>query len=183
VVFDLNQGGAADEIDTVVKMLKEHKNSEFTFILISSVMAWAGTSPKEPREESHNTTEDEELTKEEKERKYCTDLLDEDFQLRMPSTRFAKLKIIENLVLQLPKFCPKIKVHVVCAGILYGNGERIFFEHFRKAWIGESVPLLSDGFNSLPTIHVIDLARLIKKIVFEPTNKPYILAVDHGQST
>ena len=71
----------------------------------------------------------------------------------------------------------------MCTGILYGNGEKVFYEHFRKAWINEKVPLLGEGFNTIPTIHVVDVARLIKKIIFEPPKTKYILAVDNGMNS
>lgn len=60
-----------------------------------------------------------------------------------------------------------VKVHLICTGILYGNGERIFYEHFRRAWIGDKLPLLGEGLNYIPTIHVVDVARLIKKVIFD----------------
>lgn len=49
-----------------------------------------------PKETNGNESEDEELTEKEKERKYTTDFTDEDYLSRLPSTRFAKLKLIEN---------------------------------------------------------------------------------------
>jgi len=91
--------------------------------------------------------------------------MEEDFEMRMPSTRFAHLKHIENLVLQVSNFQPRIKPYVVCAGIMYGNGERILFEHFRKMWAGEKLPLLGEGTNTLPMVHVKDIARIVKKII------------------
>jgi hypothetical protein len=32
-------------------------------------------------------------------------------------------------------FRANIKVHVVCAGILYGLGEETFHNHFKHAWL------------------------------------------------
>jgi adenylate kinase len=54
----------------------------------------------------------------------------------------------------------------VCCGILYGNGERVLYDHFRKAWTGIPLPLLGEGYNVIPTIHVKDVARLIKNMIF-----------------
>jgi adenylate kinase len=76
-----------------------------------------------------------------------------------------------------------IKAYIVCTGILYGHGERILYDHFRKAWIGGKLPLLGEGHNIPPTIHVVDVARLIKKVIFEIPKQQYILAVDHGMTT
>mgnify|MGYP001946248637 CR=1 FL=1 len=76
---------------------------------------------------------------------------------------------------------PNLRVHVLCSGIRYGNGERTFYDHFQKAWIQSPVnlPIIGEGENLVPTIHVIDLARLVRRIVFEnPKEHPYIFAID-----
>lgn len=39
------------------------------------------------------------------------------------------------------------------------------FEHFRKMWTGEKIPLLGDGNNTLPMCHVKDVATLVKKVI------------------
>ena len=44
-------------------------------------------------------SEDEDMSTEDRERMCTTDFIDEDYLTRMPSTRFANLKFIENLVL------------------------------------------------------------------------------------
>ena len=74
-----------------------------------------------------------------------------------------------------------LRVHVLCSGIRYGNGERTFYDHFQKAWIQEPVelPIIGDGENLVPTIHIIDLARLVRRVVIEnPKVHPYIFAID-----
>ena len=45
---------------------------------------------------------------------------------------------------------PKLRVHVLCSGIRYGNGERTFYDHFQKAWIQDPVelPIIGDGLRS-----------------------------------
>ena len=76
---------------------------------------------------------------------------------------------------------PKLRVHVLCSGIRYGNGERTFYDHFQKAWIQNPVnlPIIGDGENLVPTIHIIDLARLVRRVVIEnPKVYPYIFAID-----
>lgn len=62
---------------------------------------------------------------------------------------------------------PKLKVHVLCSGIRYGNGERQFYELFKTAWLQspEKLFYLEKGDNLIPTIHVIDLARVVRRIV------------------
>ena len=41
--------------------------------------------------------------------KFTTDYLEEDFAIRMPATKFAPLKQLENLLLSLPKLQPLLK--------------------------------------------------------------------------
>ena len=194
VVFDVNFG-SSDDVDSIVKFLKEQQHGlpkPITFIVTSSVMSWASTEPKKAKELDQMTDNSDfdvdHLSPEDRERLLTTELLDEDYLSRMPSTRFAKLKQIENLVLQLPKFQPSVRSLVVCLGIVYGHGERTLYEHFRKSWTGTTLPLLGDGSNKLPTIHVKDAARLIKKIIFERENTTIALSnslnltLSHGHS-
>lgn len=86
------------------------------------------------------------------------------------------------------KFHKKLRVHVVCSGLIYGHGEANdgFYEFFRKAWISlhpelAALPVIGDGSNCLPTIHVRDLARFILAITEDSAKriqKPYLIAVD-----
>lgn len=62
------------------------------------------------------------------------------------------------------KFNKYARVHCICAGIQYGNGEVTFYDHFRRAWLSleeslAKVPVIGSGTNLVPTIHVLDLAR------------------------
>lgn len=67
---------------------------------------------------------------------------------------------------------PNLRSFVLCSGIQYGNGEEVFYEHFKEAWLqnpGELV-VIGDGKNRIPTIHVRDLATFAKKITEKPPN-------------
>jgi len=90
------------------------------------------------------------------------------------------LKTLETLALSSVKAQPKLKVYVLCAGILYGNGERVFYNHFKSSWLQApaNLPFIGSGDNLIPTIHVIDLARLVRRIVAEVPENYYIFAVD-----
>jgi len=71
-----------------------------TLIILSSIMSWSGTEPKEPKSRDMvENSEDEDMSTEDRERMCTTDFIDEDYLIRMPSTRFANIKFIENLVL------------------------------------------------------------------------------------
>lgn len=104
-----------------------------------------------------------------------------DYHLRVPHAKFQHLKTLETVAMSSVKTQPKLRVHVLCSGIRYGNGERIFYDHFQKAWIQNplALPVVGEGKNLVPTIHVIDLARLVRRVVIEnPKEHPYIFAID-----
>ena len=55
---------------------------------------------------------------------------EEDFYLRVPHANFEALKTLETVAMSAVKTQPKLRVHVLCSGIRYGHGERIFYDHF-----------------------------------------------------
>jgi len=74
------------------------------------------------------------------------------------------------------KINKKLKVHVLCSGLPYGNGESndMFYEFFRRAWLSlhpqlAALPIVGSGDNVIPTIHVTDLARSIQFLIQNPT--------------
>lgn len=104
-----------------------------------------------------------------------------DYHLRVPHDDFNHIKTLETTAMSSVNTQPKLKVHVLCSGIRYGNGERTFYDHFQKAWIQSpcELPIIGDGENLVPTIHIIDLARLVRRVVIEnPKVYPYIFAID-----
>lgn len=104
-----------------------------------------------------------------------------DCHLRVPHESFSRIKTLETTAMSSVNTQPKLRVHVLCSGIRYGNGERTFYDHFQKAWIQNPVnlPIIGDGENLVPTIHIIDLARLVRRVVIEnPKVYPYIFAID-----
>lgn len=198
VIYDLMTADF-DEVDHVIKTFKTAQDyeSEKTLILISSVMTWVNTPPKfkkegeeeeeEPEEEEPEEPEEGEEEEKEEELPEGEDpppqpipFKERDFHLRVPSPRFQTLKTLETLALSSVKAQPKLRVYVLCAGILYGNGERIFYNHFKKAWLQapEKLPYIGKGDNLIPTIHVIDLARLVRRVVNDQPDHYYIFAVD-----
>ncbi len=74
----------------------------------------------------------------------------------------------------------------MCSGLPFGNGEAndIFYEFFRRAWLSShpelaALPVVGEGNNSLPTIHVSDLAQCVRSITtMKETTKQYFVAVD-----
>jgi len=45
------------------------------------------------------------------------------------------LKALETLCISAGNSKPNLKSYVLCSGILYGNGEDVFYNHFKNAWL------------------------------------------------
>lgn len=193
----------------MIKTLKTSELDEpKTLVLLSSVMSWYNTPAKfteekkddaeeEEAEEEAPEDEEEEEEKEEGNEEEKDGPVDEngepivrqkplfykesDYHLRVPHERYQHLKTLETLALSSTTTQEKLRVHVMCAGIRYGNGERIFYDHFQQAWIQNprALPIIGKGENLIPTIHIIDLAGLVKRVVIDnPKVHPYIFAID-----
>lgn len=148
-----------------------------------------GSEEEPPSEEEENkeAEEEEEVEPELDENgepivvKQPIDFKETDYHLRVPHADFNHIKTLETTAISSVNTQPKLRVHVLCSGIRYGNGERAFYDHFQKAWIQNPValPMIGEGENLVPTIHVIDLARLVRRVVIEnPKVYPYIFAID-----
>lgn len=104
---------------------------------------------------------------------------EEDYKHRVPSEEYEEIKRIEDEILSFTK--DKLKIYVLASGIMYGSGESIFESHFKKAWLQKpsSLPYLGRGKNFVPTVHVKDLARMVKKVAETKPEKNYIFAIDN----
>ena len=145
IVYDLLSSNF-EEVDHVIKSLKgaEYERDK-VLVLISSVMTWVNTTPKESKPTDEGEGPDAVKEGEEGEEQQPLDengepaprrlfFRESDFQLRVPSPKFQALKTLETIALSSVKAQPRLRVYVLCAGILYGNGERVFYEHFSSAW-------------------------------------------------
>lgn len=105
--------------------------------------------------------------------------LEEDFATRVPSSEYEEIKRIEDEILEFKK--ENVKCYILASGIMYGMGESIFESHFKKAWLQdpERLPYVGEGRNLVPTVHVKDLARMVKKVFETKPEKQYIFAVDN----
>eukprot|EP00439_Symbiodinium_sp_Y106_P002602 s7660_g1.t1 len=178
IVYDLHSADLND-VETLIKELKVAElGHETTFVLISSVMAWANTrkqyvpleSPEEEEEGVDDEVEEVEVKKRPKE------LTDADLERRA-------WKYLETLVLSLSSKA-KLRPHVIGAGILYGNGETVFNELFKAAWLTQPVhKIIAPGDNYIPCVHVRDVARLVRVVVSDASLGSYLLAVDHSRLT
>jgi len=104
---------------------------------------------------------------------------EQDYLKRRASSEYAKIKEVEDRVLNFKK--ENVKTYVISAGVLYGLGEAIFNHHFERAWKQdpEKLPIIGEGKNYVPTIHVKDLARMVKKIFEAPPEQQYIFGIDN----
>jgi adenylate kinase len=165
-------------------------------------MTWVNTPPKEKKEgeeeegagdeeggeeaaeESEPETEQDVPEGEEGEEKPAKKKIlpfkESDHHQRVAHASFFNMKNLETLALSAPKTQPLLKVHILCAGIRYGLGEAVFYDHFKNAWLQapSELPIIGEGKNLIPTIHICDLARVTKRIVAEKVQKEYIFAVD-----
>ena len=106
-----------------------------------------------------------------------------EYDMRNPPEDYEKIKEWEDKILELNK--AGLKTYVVCSGIIYGNGETetVFNDKFKSAWLQnpEYLPYIEDGENKIPTIHVVDLARLVKKVYDTKPEHKYIFAIDNTE--
>lgn len=92
--------------------------------------------------------------------------------------------MIETLALSASNTNPMLKTYIICPGFIYGYGEDIFYDYCKMAWLQDPIklPVIGDGKNSLPTIHIQDLVGLIKRIIEKKPVAKYILAVDRTKN-
>lgn len=103
-----------------------------------------GAEPKEGEEDAENSkmlrtqdivlTDDEEIPEEPKDLVQIA-FTERDYKDRQPTPEYQLIKDIEDELLAFEK--ENVKVYVVAAGVLYGNGENIFNQHFKQAWLQE----------------------------------------------
>ena len=130
-------------------------------------------------ESDHNINENEKNNKDTKKNlKKIYYFNEEDIPKRIPYAHYSNFKMLETSTLQIQN--PYIKKYIICPGFIYGYGEDLFFDYFKKAWLGgvEYFPIRGNGYNFIPTIHIKDLIELIKKIINIKPDINYILACD-----
>ena len=136
-------------------------------------------NPYEEIEEEESGNLEDETSKEPEKPKIKTYYYKEtEYQKRCPNSRYFYYKILETLTLSNTN--PKLKAYVVCPGFIYGCGEDFFFDYFRLAWMGHLpyIPILGEGDNFLPTIHILDLIQVIKRIIEKKPTQKYFFVCD-----
>ena len=158
LIIDLLSGTDYEEAEQIIKILRqprtEENNKPQALIMISPIFTWANTN------------------------RAGGVLTDADFSKRVPFPKYQQAKHLENLAMSATKFHKNLRVHIVCSGLPYGNGEANdgFYEFFRRAWISlhpdlAALPVIGNGKNCLPTIHVKDLARFVVSLTDETARK------------
>ena len=66
---------------------------------------------------------------------------EKDYTARKPLPNYDMLKSVETLCISAGNSKPNLKSYVLCAGILYGNGEEVFYNLFRRAWLQNPLQL------------------------------------------
>eukprot|EP00439_Symbiodinium_sp_Y106_P003396 s3152_g1.t1 len=115
-------------------------------------------------------------------------LKDSDYLRRQPAegSQYEQWKEMEDLVFScFNREGSQVKGFVVAGGVLYGEGESIFVEMFKDAWRGvQSHVVVTPGINKVPTVHVRDMARVVRQVITNAEGinpleaTPYFLAVD-----
>ena len=140
-----------------------------TLVVVSSPMSWSQTPAKS---DGAAFSEDE-------------------YHKRIPLPKYLVQKQLEQTALSLSQHNARLRVHVVWAGFVYGNGEQndIFYEFFRRAWVSlhpdlAALPVIEKGDNYLPTVHVSDLTSAIDLILTDGQSfSSTLFAVDQSNSS
>jgi len=110
---------------------------------------------------------------------------DSDYKVRVPlrGSRYETWKDMEELVLAcFNREESKVKAAICAAGIYYGCGEDTLWELFKDAWLSNLAPAEAPGGNFIPTIHIRDMARLVRVVgmdpEFNPLEQPFFFGVD-----
>lgn len=79
-----------------------------------------------------------------------------------------------------------LRTHVVCPGVLYGNGESNtgFHDLFAKAWQADmttALPVYGTGQNIIPTVHVEDCASFVMQLALSQPDLRYLMATDDSR--
>ena len=111
---------------------------------------------------------------------------EKDYKQRIPIEFYEKYKEYEDYLLSLTWNAPEgkaienLNIYIICAGLPYGGCETIFNYFFKSTWLQNPIdlPYYGTGENLIPTIHIKDLARIVKRLSDQKSESPYIFAID-----
>lgn len=181
IIYDMHTADL-DELQDKAKLLKcSSYPTAKTLILISSVRVWGATKPKLVEMSPEELAE---LEDPESEKFKVQEYEDSEYMKRKASEDYKAWKGCETLAMSIGMNKADLDVYVLSAGIVYGNGERVLTHLFKSAWLEnpEELPIIGDGKNHVPTIHVRDLARAVKHVIQIKPSSKYLFAVDSSPS-
>ncbi|KJP89734.1 hypothetical protein AK88_00694 [Plasmodium fragile] len=195
IIFDLNNTNV-EELEYIIRKVKyEQLKKDITLVLISSVMTWNKTKRKFSLQgensytESVGETKGEHVSAEDSTYSGTTKHInvpevftEKDYMKRTPSRQYEQHKTIETLILSLNSR-NKLSTYVVASGIMYGNGENIFFPIFKNAWLSADNHIIDQGNNFIPLIHVKGLCQFVKEVYLRQPLRKYLIAVDDEHLT
>ncbi|KAK2947223.1 putative Adenylate kinase 7 [Blattamonas nauphoetae] len=161
------------------------------FICISTFLTWATTQktfqPIE-EEEAEEAEEGEEPIVKEPPKPIPIPFTETDRRKRQPHQAFNDHLTFEKMLLRLDGTQHgRLRTFVLNPGLLYGDGEDILEKWFKMAWYGvpDELPIFGDsGDNSVPTIHVFDMASIVYRVAMDLELKEnLILCVDKARHT
>ena len=133
---------------------------------------------EELENESQIKNNEEEIKQPEEPKKKFFYYKETEYNKRLPNLKYIYYKILESNVLNNKN--PKLKAYVICPGFIYGCGEDIFFNYFKLAWMQQLpfIPLVGEGKNYIPTIHILDLVKIIRKVIEKKPEQKYFFVAD-----
>nr|CAH8822269.1 unnamed protein product [Trichobilharzia regenti] len=168
IIYDITEN--PEQIEEVLWLVEslEQRSEEFVtqkkFFLISNLMSWPMTKPSDPEDPG---------------------FVESEYRRRKPHPKFKEYLECEKAILRAgKKHKKKFITYVLACGVFYGCGEYLFQHLFKEAWLAQKpLPIYLNGENILPTVHVIDLARVIQCIIDNPPRQRYIVVRDDSQFT
>eukprot|EP00002_Diphylleia_rotans_P001374 TRINITY_DN1076_c0_g1_i1.p1 TRINITY_DN1076_c0_g1~~TRINITY_DN1076_c0_g1_i1.p1 ORF type:complete len:685 (-),score=196.94 TRINITY_DN1076_c0_g1_i1:550-2604(-) len=165
IIYNILELSQAQEAEWVMQEISARPNSVTkTFICLSPSLTWA-------------------KTKWDKEDEEAAPLSEQDVKKRKPHPDYTKHLELEKYFLK--QNTDEFKALVINYGLLYGEEEEDLHPLFKALWHGTitSPPIIAEGTNFVPTIHVTDLANITAFLITAEVDDHYYLAIDGANSS
>jgi adenylate kinase len=180
IVYDLSS--SPKEATSALKVLLKYdyaenpeEETEKVMIGVSSLLSWAGNSVPLPEGSEGAPSTDLPV------------LSAINMDDRKPHPNYKAQVTVENLVINKGNIKKdKLKTYVIWSGVLYGCGEGVLHSLFKCSWTGthKSLPVLGNGLNKEPMIHISDLSGVVLAIAQKrPQEFNTFVAADHSDNT
>lgn len=171
----------------------EAATTNIKIVLISTLMTWALTFDKKKENsasaEGQNGEQAPVVIKEDRK-----PLTGDDYRKRKPHPNFRAQYEAELKAFKLDHENPYVTVYILACGIPYGDGEDLLFPLMKYAWNSKNAeqtgftdvihhtPLIDEGNNIIPMIHVRDLAALLVSTLQGQMIDKFVMAVDKSET-